>query len=135
MKADPLLLQFITDLTSRLSVEAVAVFGSRGRGEAWPDSDYDIMVVSDEFAGQNPIQRWERVSPSWTALKAADIISVTSAELLAMDRLILWDALQDGNPLFDRGIWREAAARFRRKKEAGEIVPIEGGWRVAEPPA
>ncbi len=135
MKADPLLLQFITDLTSRLSVEAVAVFGSRGRGEAWPDSDYDIMVVSDEFAGQNPIQRWERVAPSWTALKAADIISVTSAELLAMDRLILWDALQDGNPLFDRGVWREAAARFRRKKEAGEIVPIKGGWRVAEPPA
>ena len=134
MKADPLLLQFITDLTSRLSVEAVAVFGSRGRGEAWPDSDYDIMVVSDEFAGQNPIQRWERVAPSWTALKAADIISVTSAELLAMDRLILWDALQDGNPLFDRGVWREAAARFRRKKEAGEIVPIKGGWRVAEPP-
>ena len=93
------------------------------------------MVVSDEFAGQNPIQRWERVSPSWTALKAAAIISVTSAELLAMDRLILWDALQDGNPLFDRGVRREAAARFRRKKEAGEIVAIEGGWRVAEPPS
>jgi len=134
VKADPLLAAFVKDLTERLPVEAVAVFGSRGRGQEWPGSDYDIMVVSDEFAGQNPIQRWERVSPSWTAPKAADIISVTSAELLVMDRLILWDALQDGNPLFDRGVWREAVARFRRKKEVGEIVPIQGGWRVAEPP-
>lgn len=35
-------------LTDAYAVERVYLFGSRARGEARPDSDYDLLIVSDD---------------------------------------------------------------------------------------
>lgn len=48
-------------LSSRLRLDALVLFGSRARGDALEDSDWDIAVVSTDFAGLNPLQRGVRV--------------------------------------------------------------------------
>jgi len=131
---DPLLNAFVERLPRLLAVRAVAVFGSRGRGDPLADSDYDLVVISDDLRGLNPLRRRERLHEAWTTLKAADIFGLTGDELLEMDSPIIWDMLEDGRALLDTGIWREAVAKFRAKKAAGEITPVKGGWKVAEKP-
>ncbi len=132
---DSVLNDFVSNLRRLMTVEAVAVFGSRGRGDEGPWSDYDLVVVSDEFRGVNPVRRREKVAEAWPVMKAADFFPLTTAELLEMGRPIIWDMLQDGRPVFDTGVWQRAVARFERLKASGEIVPIPGGWHVAEGPA
>ncbi|RJQ10081.1 MAG: hypothetical protein C4551_03000 [Bacillota bacterium] len=49
-----------------------------------------------------------------------------------MDRLVIWDFLEGGLPLWDDGIREQARREFARRKTDGCITPVPGGWRVAE---
>ncbi len=127
---------FVARLRDRHRVRAVAVFGSRARGENVPDSDYDLAVVADSFENLNPLDRrlplydlWYESGPD----ADADIFALTSSELRQMDRLLIWDMLEDGRPIHDDGVWREARAEFERRKTSGYLTPVPGGWRVAGP--
>lgn len=131
---DNLLRDFLGNLKRLMAVEAVAVFGSRGRGDAYHYSDYDIVVVSDELAGLNPLQRRQRLYDAWKSLKAADIFGLTPVELHRMDSPIIWDMLEDGKVLFDKGAWRRAVREFENHKRSGRLTPVPGGWRIAEGP-
>ncbi len=50
---DPVLIRFRTALAEALGgrVERVVLFGSRVRGDANPDSDYDVAVFLKDFGG------------------------------------------------------------------------------------
>ncbi|HTV32413.1 MAG TPA: nucleotidyltransferase domain-containing protein [Methylocella sp.] len=58
--ADPILTRFRSDLDRVYGnrIERVVLFGSRARGEARPDSDYDIAVFLRESAGL-----WQETGP------------------------------------------------------------------------
>src|SRR5438552_6936823 len=45
--ADPVLDRITRTIVERFHPERVLLFGSRGRGDARDDSDYDIMVIMD----------------------------------------------------------------------------------------
>jgi len=126
---------FVRAVRDRLDVKAVILFGSRARAEHLEDSDYDLGVVSDSFEGQNPYERRLPLYEVWYEsgpLAPADLFALTEAELLAMDRLVVWDLLEEGIPLWDDGIWGRARREFTRRKREGRIIPVPGGWRVAE---
>lgn len=57
--ATPALQRFAQRLRSAWQAEHVFLFGSRARGNAAADSDYDIIIVSPQFAG---IERRSRQS-------------------------------------------------------------------------
>lgn len=42
---DPILAEIVRRLIEMLHPERIYLFGSRARGDAGPDSDYDLMVV------------------------------------------------------------------------------------------
>ena len=78
--SDPGVLLAIRDrLVSALHPNKIVLFGSRARGDARPDSDYDLLIVSDEPG-------------SWTELHVAarralsdlhvskDVVVLTTAE-------------------------------------------------------
>jgi predicted nucleotidyltransferase len=50
---DPILMRFRDALADAYGerIERVVLFGSRGRGDARPDSDYGIAVFLEDFAG------------------------------------------------------------------------------------
>ena len=50
---DPILIRFRAALADAYGerIERVVLFGSRARGDARPDSDYDIAVFLKDFAG------------------------------------------------------------------------------------
>src|SRR5690242_8916570 len=45
MERDPLLAEIVKKLVLEFSPKKIFLFGSRGRGQGGPDSDYDLLVV------------------------------------------------------------------------------------------
>jgi predicted nucleotidyltransferase len=78
-KVDPILSRFRADLDAAYGdrIERVVLFGSRARGEAHPDSDYDIAVFLKTLSGFG--EEAERV-----ATIEADILSDTGAVINAL---------------------------------------------------
>lgn len=50
-------------LSSKIRVKSVYLFGSRARGSYREDSDYDIAVVSPDFAGMDFLERQRLARP------------------------------------------------------------------------
>jgi hypothetical protein len=55
--SDTILTLFAAEMKRRYGAR-VYLFGSRARGEARSDSDYDLIAVSDSFASED--RRWRR---------------------------------------------------------------------------
>jgi predicted nucleotidyltransferase len=50
-------------------LERVILFGSRARGDARPDSDWDVVIVSPDFAGIKFRERMRRLYKYWDYAK------------------------------------------------------------------
>ncbi len=61
---DPVLDKIVTRLVDTYHPERIYLFGSRGRGDSGPDSDYDLMVVVPDDAPR-PLRR---AAPAYAAL-------------------------------------------------------------------
>jgi len=48
---DKALKKSVQKLKTRFDIERIVLFGSRARGEALSDSDYDFIIVSKDFKG------------------------------------------------------------------------------------
>ncbi len=123
--------RFAAALSARLPVSALVLFGSRARGDHDPESDYDFVVVSECFVGQDFLERGRLPDKAWSAARVndhADILCFTPAELTDLSSPLLWDALEEGIPILDAGPWAAALAKFGKLREAGTLVPIEDGW-------
>ena len=72
--ADPILIEIVHRLVEAYHPQRIYLFGSRARGEAGPDSDYDILVVIPDDAPES--QRRSRLA--YEALRgtgvAADVV-------------------------------------------------------------
>lgn len=77
---DPILEEILRRLTDTFQPERVYLFGSRARGEAGPDSDYDLLMVVKESA----LPRYRREQAAFRALigvgAAKDILVLTRDE-------------------------------------------------------
>jgi predicted nucleotidyltransferase len=58
---DPLLAEIVRRLVEAYQPERIYLFGSKARGDAGPDSDYDLMVVVPDSA---PPERRRRLLPA-----------------------------------------------------------------------
>ena len=71
---DPILAEIVRRLIETLQPERIYLFGSRARGDAGPDSDYDLMVVVPHLT--EPAYRLAQRAHSvlWGLGTAADIL-------------------------------------------------------------
>ncbi len=60
LQKNPMLKEIVRRLIDAYQPEQIYLFGSKGRGEDGPDSDYDIMVVVPDHAA--PDQRRSRLA-------------------------------------------------------------------------
>jgi predicted nucleotidyltransferase len=76
---DPVLAEIVRRLVAAYEPERIYLFGSHARGEAGPDSDYDLMVVVPESAPHSQ-QRSRRTSEALRGVRAAADVLVWSRE-------------------------------------------------------
>lgn len=71
---DPALAEIVRRLVEAYRPERIYLFGSHARGEAGPDSDYDLMVVVPDSAP--PERRESRLAYQvlWGTRTAADVL-------------------------------------------------------------
>jgi len=77
---DPILKEIVRRLAENLRPERIYLFGSRARGEAGPDSDYDLLVVLPD----SELPGYKRDQAAFRALKgvgvAKDVLVLTREE-------------------------------------------------------
>ena len=84
--------------------DKVVVFGSRARGDARPDSDYDILVIKES---EEP--RYRRSVPLYVALAGllanVDLMVYTPAEVeewKMVSQAFITTAMRDGRVVYER---------------------------------
>lgn len=114
----------IGDLAAALEecvpLDALVLFGSRARGDARPDSDWDVAVVSAAFEGHSPFRRGLLIEPCLRP--RVELVCLTPGELLRPDGSYLRCAiLEEGTALLDRGAFARARMAYQARKDAGRI--------------
>jgi len=76
-------------LVTELSPSKVYLFGSRSRGDATPDSDYDFLVVVSS-SGERPLKRAQKAFRALRGLGIAKDVIVITAD--RFDRMKILEA-------------------------------------------
>lgn len=77
---------FVSKVKMALKPEKMLLFGSRATGKARPDSDYDILIVSNAFKKTSPHKRATRVYLLHDGAFALEVICLTPDEFDALKR-------------------------------------------------
>lgn len=105
--------RFIRRLRREIRLQGVILFGSWARDEAYPSSDLDLAVISEDFQGQHRIARRLFLAERWTSDAPADILGLTPQELDTAQSLLVREILQYGHVLFDTGCVAKARAHLK----------------------
>lgn len=113
-------------------LDAVVLFGSRARGEARPESDWDLLVVIKGLP-RSPLKRWQtwlQVAPDpWRTL--ADPLLRTPEEWYNRPSSLALDIALDGMILFDaHGRMKAYLHRLRRVLEQTGRKRIRDGKQM-----
>ena len=90
--------EFVQRLKKRFDVEKVILFGSRAKGEALKDSDYDFIVVSKDFKGVFFTDRVSMLYDLWELKTPLEALCYTPQEFekKAKEISIVREALKHG---------------------------------------
>jgi len=102
----------IRGISQRIRLDAVILFGSRARGDATLQSDYDIVVIGDFH--EQFLDRLEWVL-DYTPHVPTDVFCYTPAEfekMFSTYRLTAIDAVGEGIVLFGGAFIRPFKARY-----------------------
>jgi predicted nucleotidyltransferase len=75
---ETLLREMVNRLVNALHPERIYLFGSRARGDAQPDSDYDLLVVVKERAGEGRDMERRAYSAMWGLRTPVEIVVMTT---------------------------------------------------------
>ena len=129
---ESLITAYLFELEKQIKVEALAVFGSRARGDAYVTSDYDIAVVSDDFLKMSKFERIFLLLDCWNGDFALEPVAYTKDEFNRSSGLLIWDILEDGVLFKDSGIFRKRRSIHEKLKAAGKLKKVEGGWKFSD---
>ena len=119
---------------------AVVLFGSRARGEAGPESDWDLLVLARDLP-EKPLQRHFRLKAmlpeSWRG--QVSILAKTPSEFAARLPELYLDIALDGVVLYDTGGYIAKRLAYLRSLVAGrglrrERIGRDMVWNWRQPP-
>lgn len=90
--------EFIKRVQKDFLISKFILFGSRATGNVKKDSDFDLIIVSDDFEGINVFDRVAKMYDYWTLLTPVDFICLTTKEFNSLKRKIsiVSTALEEG---------------------------------------
>lgn len=114
-----------------VEIEFIVLFGSRARGDALEESDYDLLIG---LRSDDALRLTDRIGVYQDLVSGkVQVLPYPVSELRQMldDRngLVL-NALADGIPLYDRGAWEKLREEFRSHLQRGTLVRFPGGWDI-----
>lgn len=120
---------------------AVVLFGSRARGDASPDSDWDFLILAEELP-ESAFQRHlmlKRLLPA-DCRGEVSLLAKTPAEFEAHLPSLYLDIALDGRVLYDpRGYAEDRLVAIRRIMDRGGLYRVRGPagdvWRWREQPS
>jgi len=71
---------FLKKVKKKFNPKLVILFGSRARDDYLEDSDYDLLIVSEEFKGKNILKRMEELYELLDEPIEVDLIPLTPEE-------------------------------------------------------
>jgi hypothetical protein len=77
---DPLVTEFARRVRAAFKVEKIIFFGSRVRGDHLIDSDYDFIIVSDDFKGFPFTERMTLMYDFWDSSLPIEPLCYTKGE-------------------------------------------------------
>jgi len=80
-KITKILKEFKKKIEMKVKLENLILFGSRATGNEKADSDIDLIIVSENFAGQKSFKRAIQFYKDWDYDYDTDIICLTPQEL------------------------------------------------------
>ncbi|MGH7149318.1 MAG: nucleotidyltransferase domain-containing protein [Planctomycetota bacterium] len=125
---EALLNRYAEAVARRVRANAVVLFGSRARGDALRDSDYDLAVVSPDFGGLSVHARWRRLDGAWEEPRAVEEVCLTPEELAGLGGLLVCDIVDEGIPIRDDGTFAAAREKLEGEKQAGRRRRTPSAW-------
>ena len=83
MEQKELLRKIKNALEKKMKVHKIYLFGSRARGTFYPDSDYDLAVISEDFKTHTFLERQKLVRPimrTILGIVSLDVVCYTPEE-------------------------------------------------------
>lgn len=78
--------RYVQELIKEIRVERVVLFGSHARGDAFLESDVDLIVISPDLVSMDPLKRLEFLFFRWPFTKGAHILGYTADEYQELAR-------------------------------------------------
>lgn len=107
------------------------LFGSRARGDALEDSDYDVLLG---LRREDGLRLTDRIGIFQDTVSGkVQVLAYPPSDLQSMmDNFngLLLEALADGRPLFDRGRWKIMRDEHEARVSRGELLRVEGVWEI-----
>ena len=125
---EALLNRYAETVRARVRASAVVLFGSRARGDAFRESDYDVAVISADFRGLTLRERWKRIDGAWEAPRAVEEVCLTPEELAGLGSLLVCDIVEEGIAIRDDGTFAAARTKLEAEKKAGRLRRTRLGW-------
>lgn len=93
---DETLRQFTSEIRNAFTDAKIMLFGSRAKGTARSDSDYDLIIISKQFKGIPFANRAYAIWSKSQTVIAADLLCYAPGEVnkIAKNSFILRDALK-----------------------------------------
>lgn len=130
----------VAALVERVRPELVLLFGSRARGEAREDSDYDLMLVVHDGADAEAGRRAAH-DAAWAMRIPAEFLACTVSEYQRRQHdpgFMEWLVAREGHVLFTRGNIPQYSPRTDRVSEQPTegldvwLQRAEGDFRIVE---
>jgi predicted nucleotidyltransferase len=104
LEADPTLAEIVRRLIAAIDPDRIILFGSRARGDASPDSDYDLLIVKD--TAERTLLLAQKGYRALLGLPGPVDLIVETPERIANLRDCPWvihhDAVREGRILYER---------------------------------
>ena len=101
-KIEPEVRIFIEKIKKEFKPNQILLFGSRARGDAWKQSDYDFIIVSDKFKSMPWMKRISKIVQKWDSLVDIDVLPYTLQEFTdkKINSSVVRRAVREGKILF-----------------------------------